>query len=181
MSVIGIIIFWNLYVHRKHGRIIFISICSGLFLLHLIMKAPVWHLISRIDIFSGSTGWHRYILFDNFINYISEWFLLGTESTAHWGDSQTDLTNQFVLEGVRGGMITLLIFILLVYYAIKIPGKLSLSPVAPEIKWMSWGICVAMLGHFVTFWGISYFGQVEMLLYFTFALVGFSLEKSVTL
>jgi hypothetical protein len=178
MTVAAIIIFWKLHNYRKHGETIFWTICCCLLILHLIMKAPVWHLLARLDIFEGSTGWHRYFLFDNFINHWSEWLLLGTKSTAHWGHGQLDITNQFVLEGVRGGGLTLAVFVLIIYYAIKIPGKYSLSCVTPESQWMSWGICVAMLGHFVTFWGVSYFGQINILLFFTFALVGFILEES---
>lgn len=179
MTVVAMIFFWKIYNYRMHGKIIFWGACLGLLLLHLIMEKPVWHLISRVDIFSGSTGWHRYFLFDNFIKNMSEWFFLGTKDTVHWGRGMGDITNQFVLEGVRGGMITLLIFIVIVYCAVKIPGKLSLSGVTSEVQWVSWGICVAMLGHLVTFWAVSYFGQINMLLYFTFALIGFSLEKSI--
>jgi hypothetical protein len=142
------------------------------------MKAPVWHLMARVNIFGGSTGFHRYFLFNNFVNHVSEWFVLGTKSTAHWGHAQTDLTNQFVLEGVRGGMITLMLFIMLIYNAVKISGKYSLNSVIPQTQWISWGICVAILGHFVTFWGVSYFGQINMLLYFAFSLVGFIQEQS---
>lgn len=177
-TIVAVVLFTRIYSYRMYGKVMFWGTCFVLFALHLIMKAPVWHLISRIDIFGGSTGYHRYFLFNNFINHMSEWFLLGTKSTAHWGHAQQDLTNQFVMEGVRGGMITLLIFMVVIYCAVKIPGKLSLQCVNPEIKWMSWGICVAMLTHFVTFWGVSYFGQINMLLYFTLALVGFSLEQS---
>jgi len=178
LTVIAIIIFWKLYSYRKHGRIIFLGTCFGLLLLNLIMNAPVWHLMARANIFSGSTGWHRYFLFDNFIKHVSEWFFLGTKSTAHWGHAQQDITNQFVLEGVRGGGVTLFIFVIVIFYAVKIPGKASLGNIDSGVKWMAWGICVAMLGHFVSFWGVSYFGQMNLLLYFTFALVGFTFEQS---
>lgn len=178
MTVGSIIIFWQLYSYRKHGKAIFWGTCCTLILLHLIMKAPVWHLMARVNIFGGSTGFHRYFLFNNFVNHVSEWFVLGTKSTAHWGHAQTDLTNQFVLEGVRGGMITLMLFIMLIYNAVKISGKYSLNSVIPQTQWISWGICVAILGHFVTFWGVSYFGQINMLLYFAFSLVGFIQEQS---
>jgi hypothetical protein len=177
MTVAAIILFWFLYSYRMNGEIIFKLTCCLLFLLHLMMEAPVWHLISRVNVFGGSTGWHRFFLFDNFIKHIPEWFIIGTKSTAHWGYGQTDITNQFVLEGIRGGILTLIIFIVIIYNAVKITGKFSLGNISPEKKWMSWGICIAMLGHFVTFWGVSYFGQINMLLYFTFALVGFILEK----
>jgi hypothetical protein len=179
ITVGAIIIFWLLYSYRMHGNKIFKIICCILFLLHLIMKAPVWHLMSRVDVFGGSTGWHRYYLFDNFVHHMSEWFFLGTKSTEHWGRGLMDITNQFVLEGVRGGMITLILFIVIIYNSVKIPGNFSLANIIPETKWMSWAICVAMLGHFITFWGVSYFGQIIMLLYFTFAIVGFTLEQSI--
>jgi hypothetical protein len=178
-TVVAIMLFWKLFNSRIHGKSIFWGTGAMLVILHLIMNAPVWHLIARIDIFGGSTGWHRYNLIDKFIKNASEWVLIGTADTAHWGWGLQDLTNQFVLEGVRGGALTLIIFILLIYRAVKIPGALSLAQLPPDAKWMSWGICVSMLGHFVTFWGVSYFGQMNMILYFTFALVGFAMEKSI--
>lgn len=178
LTVIAIIIFWKMYNYRMNGKMIFFGICCSVLFLHLIMKKPVWHLMARVDVFSGSTGWHRYYLFDNFVNHISEWFLLGTQNTSHWGHGLQDITNQFVLEGVRGGMLTLLIFIITIYCSVKIPGRLSLANISGDEKWMSWAICVSMLGHFITFWGVSYFGQINMLLYLTFAFVGFALEQS---
>ena len=177
LTFVAIIFFWKIYSYRMYGWIIFWGSCFGLFLLHLLMNNPVWHLLARINIFGGSTGWHRFFLFDNFIKHTSEWILLGTKSTAHWGWGQEDITNQFVLEGVRGGAITLIIFTIIVFYAVKIPGKFSLSCEPLEVKWMSWGISVAMLGHFTTFWAVSYFGQINLLLYFTLALVGFTLDQ----
>jgi hypothetical protein len=178
MTTGSIILFWLFYSCRMHGKIIFKLTCCFLLVLHLVMKAPVWHLISRVNVFGGSTGWHRFFLFDNFVNHISEWFFVGTKSTAHWGYGQEDITNQLVLEGVRGGFVTLLLFIIIIYNAVKIPGAYSLGNINTEVKLMSWGICVAMLGHFITFWGVSYFGQIDILLYFTFALVGFTLEQN---
>jgi hypothetical protein len=178
MTIGAIIIFWNLYSYRIYGKTILWSTGCALLLLHLIMKAPVWHLISRANIFSGSTGWHRYFLFDNFINHFSEWLFIGTKSTEHWGHAQLDITNQFILEGIRGGIITLFLFILILYYSIKIPGRYSLSIVTDDVRWCCWGLCAAMFGHIVTFWGVSYFGQINMLLIFMLAVVGFVMEKS---
>jgi hypothetical protein len=178
ITVIAIIFFWNIYRYRMYGKALFWMTSCGLFFLHMIMQAPLWHLMARGAFFSGSTSWYRYFLFDEFVKHTSEWFFLGTKSTAHWGAGLTDITNQFVLEAVRGGIVTLVVFVIILYCAVKIPGKFSLDRVTPESQWISWGICVSMLGHFVTFWGVSYFGQINMLLFFTFALVGFTLEQS---
>ena len=45
--------------------------------MHVLMKQPVWHLLSRVDVAGGSTGWHRYHLVDKFIENWREWWLLG--------------------------------------------------------------------------------------------------------
>lgn len=178
MTVIAIIFFWSIYKNRAYGKTFLWGTCAVLFFLHLIMNNPVWHLLGRVNVFGESTGWHRFNLFDNFIRNTSEWFFLGTKSTSHWGYGLVDVTNQFVLEGVRGGFVTLFLFVLITYMAIKITGNLSLQDNAQEEKWFAWGLCVTMLGHMVTFWGVSYFGQINALLYITFAIVSFALEKS---
>jgi len=41
--------------------------------LHMVMKAPVWNLIARIDVTGGSSGYHRYMLVDQCIRHFSEW------------------------------------------------------------------------------------------------------------
>src|SRR5690606_35641170 len=67
---------------------------------------------SRIDIVGGSTGWHRYNLFDQWIRNFDNWFLMGTSSTATWSARPvSDITNQYVLEAMRGGLFTLVMFI----------------------------------------------------------------------
>jgi hypothetical protein len=181
LTVCGIIIFWKIYRYRIHGKAFFMVTCAGLFMLHLIMNHPVWHLMARVNVVGGSTGWHRYKLFDNFVKHTSEWFVLGAKSTSHWGYGMEDITNQFILEAVRGGFITLCLFCIIIYYAIKITGTFSLKKTNQEVMWLSWALCVSLLGHFVTFWGVSYFGQMSFLLYITFALVAFTLEESLKL
>lgn len=176
-TVFAVCLLWHLYKFRTYGKLIFAMFLSTIFFLHIIMKAPVWHLISRIDIFGGSTGWHRYRLIDAFINNANDWIFLGIKTTANWGPQLFDITNQFVLEGVRGGLVTLLIFIIILYNAVRIPGICSLNYEENEIKWLSWGICVSLLGHYVTFLGVSYFGQINLLFYMMMAFVGFSQEK----
>lgn len=171
MTIIATFLFWLIYPYRMHGKIFLYIFLSVLFILHLIMNNPVWHLLGRVNVFGGSTGWHRFHLFDEFINHWTEWLLLGIKDTSHWGGGLSDLTNQYVLEAVRGGFVTLVIFILILYKAVKITGTFSL--LENNNMWLSWGLCVALLGHLVTFWGVSYFGQITMLLYLQFAIVGF--------
>ena len=102
LTLMSIFIFWMCYYCRQSGKTIFIAICGVLILLHIVMQAPVWHLIARVNVFGGSTGWHRYYLFNQFIEHTSEWFVLGTSDTINWGPGLHDITNQYVLEGDKG-------------------------------------------------------------------------------
>ena len=177
MAVGAIIIFWLIYKFRKYGKEITVALVCLLVVLHMVMKAPVWHLIARVNIFSGSTGWHRFLLIDRTILHFKEWALIGCKGIEHWGIWAGDITNQFIIEGVTGGLITMLIFIFMIGYAVRISGSSSLIPQPSQNRWICWAMCVSILGHCVSFFGVSYFGQITMLLYFHFACVNFVSER----
>ncbi len=178
LTIVAMMILWQCYNYRHNGKVLFRLLLLVLLFLHIIMNAPVWHLMARVNIFGGSTGWHRYHLFDQFVKHTSEWFFLGTQSTSHWGSGLTDITNQYVLEAVRGGIVSLILFISVLYRAIKICGQSSLLLVErqPADSWVAWGVCISLLGHSISFWGVSYFGQIMMLFYMTLAMTAFLAE-----
>jgi hypothetical protein len=161
-----------LFRYRQYGRLAAWCILAMLVCLHMVMKAPVWHLIARVNMIGGSTGWHRYHLINEAVNHFSEWAVLGTRSTGHWGYGLFDVTNQYVLEGVRGGVVTLVLFVILLIWGTARVGAASLRKISTGHQWLLWGICVSILGHCISFFGVSYFGQIILLLYLTFAIVG---------
>jgi hypothetical protein len=162
--------------YRRYGTVAFWCIVGGLCSLHFVMNHSVWHLICRINVFSGSTGWHRYYLIDQAIKHLGEWAVFGTRSTEHWGFGLGDVTNQYVLEGVRGGLVTLVLFVVMLSTGVMMMARLSNSIASSGGRWLTWCVCSALLGHCVSFIGVSYFGQITMLLYFTLATVGASYE-----
>ncbi|MFZ2147854.1 MAG: hypothetical protein WAV28_11595 [Sedimentisphaerales bacterium] len=149
---------------------------ASLVALHIVMNAPVWHLISRIGVVGGSTGWHRFVLIDRAISHFGEWMFLGCRSTAHWGWGLSDITNQYILEGVRGGFVTLALFLVMIYMALRALLRLSLQHEQPKQRFLVWCLFVAILGHCVSFLGVSYFGQIMMWWYMTLAAVSFLYE-----
>jgi hypothetical protein len=162
-----------MFYFRRHLRSIRWSFILLLLALHMVMKKPVWHLVSRIDIAGGSTGWHRYFLIDSAIRHFDEWFLLGTKSTAHWGPSMFDITNQYILEGVMGGFLTLIIFILIIVQAFSIIGRAwRLAPVKTYQMACIWSLGVSLFVHCVNFIAVSYFGQIQMIWYLLLAIIG---------
>jgi len=154
---------------RRHSASIAWAIVAVTAALHIVMNAPVWHLIARVNIVGGSTGWHRYNLIDKAIRNFNEWMVLGCRSTKHWGFGLEDVTNQYVLEGVRGGAITLLIFLIMIYATLKLLVNSSLRYRGRREQLLIWGLVSMMIAHCVGFIGASYFGQISVLWYMTLA------------
>ena len=169
----------SLFVVRGYRTWMWVGLIVTILLLHfVIMKAPVWHLVSRVDLIVGSTGWHRFIIFDHFMNNFSDWYLIGYSSPRDWGWHMRDITNEFIIQGVRGGLLTLLLFLLVLARAFANVGR-ALARVAENrsngdrpVEWRIWLVGVAIFVHIVAFWGLSYFGQMNMLLYLQFAVAG---------
>ncbi len=162
---------WSIFFIRGYTRYILWGIVGLLVVLQVAMQKPVYHLISRVDLVGGSTGWHRFHLIDQFVQRWDEWFLFGTRSTAHWGWGLFDVTNQYVLEGVRGGALALILFVAMIVVAFRAV-SVALRNVARSqaLTAMSWGIGVTMLTHSMIFLSVSYFGQIVVLLQLAFAL-----------
>jgi hypothetical protein len=177
VAVLAVAFFGAFWKYRRYGRLIALGVGAAIFALHVVMNSPVWHIVCRFNFFSGSTGYHRYLLFDRFVKNIGEWFLIGCRTVEHWGIWKGDITNQYVLEGVRGGAVTLAIFIIMMIQAVRIPGICSIISRNRETRILCWGFCLSILGHCVSFWGVSYFGQIMMLLYFTLAIVSFAADR----
>ena len=129
--------------------------------LHMIMKDPVWALVGRGNLFAGSTGYHRFYLIDNFIRRFDEWFLLGVRFTSGWGFLLLDQTNQYVSVGASGGLVTLVLFILVIkrsFASLHRARHLVLDD--PGRRRAMWALSSMLFAHAVAFIGVSYFGQM---------------------
>jgi len=177
-TLVVVLLLLPLFRYRAYGRQIAYGTCAMVLVLHIIMKAPVWHLISRIRLIGGSTGYHRYCLIDRGIDNFPEWALLGMRDTSHWGHMMHDITNQYVRQGVSGGLITLLLFVILLVIAVRTVGGYSIRVAQPKQRVLAWCLCVSILGHCIAFFGIAYWGPVRVLLYLAFAIVAFIYEVS---
>lgn len=162
-----------MYALRAYMKPILWSVAGLAVFLHFAMNKPIWHLISRIDIVGGSTGYHRYRLLDAFFKNTSEWFLFGTKSTAHWGHWLHDITNQYILQGVRGGFFTMALFLAVTVLAYRGLGRLGRRfPDRSRPQRVAWCLGASLFAHMVMFIAVSYFGQITMLWCLTLAIIG---------
>ncbi|MCL4872587.1 hypothetical protein KJ039_00760 [bacterium] len=140
--------------------------------LHLVMKAPVWALILKVKLFGASTAYHRYHLIDQFVNRVGEWWLIGVKSTAGWGYYLFDVTNHFIRIAVDGGLITLALFIAILATCFQTVGRAVKSGrLAPGMDRIVWALGAALFVHIVSFFGVSYFDQIKVVLYMLLAMI----------
>ncbi len=144
------------------------------FLLDSVMDRPVWHLLARIDIAGGSTGWHRFHLIDQAIRNFTQWALVGVRSIGSWNVWGNDITNQYILEAVRGGIFTLFLYFAIIWIGLKYGVSLTIKVVDKDLvnrAYVLWALCGMLLVHAVNFIGVSYFGQIIMLQYLILAMI----------
>jgi hypothetical protein len=162
------------FLLRHYTALLRYAVLGGLVVLHLFMKSPVWFLLARIDVSGGSTGYHRSLLIDRAISNFSEWALIGTKSTEHWDDygALKDVTNEFVLTGVRGGFLGLALFVLIIWMCFGRVGRLWRSAGSDYVKSVAaWALGVSLLCHVTSFMAVSYYGQVIFGWYFSLAVI----------
>lgn len=125
--------------------------------LQMVMKAPVYHLITRIDI-SGSS-YHRYALIDQCVRHFSEWWLIGTKSNADWGWDMWDTANQYVATAVSGGLLSLILLVAIIVYGFKYLGKARQAATDKKQELFLWAVSAMLLTFAVSFIGISLWDQ----------------------
>lgn len=161
--------FWPI---RRSMKLVRWSFVAAVLILALVMKAPVWFIIAHLDFVGGAHAWDRAQLIDQFVRHFSGWWLLGTSTNAAWGYSLWDACNQFVYEGVSGGLVSLCLFIAILSRAFGMIGT-ARKAVEPNRRreWFFWSLGLVLFAHVMSFWGIDYFDQTRMWWYCCLAMI----------
>jgi len=148
------------------------AIAITLVALHLVMRAPVWHLISRIDLTGSSSSYHRYELLNQCILHFREWFLIGTKNYANWDWSMYDLSNQYVAVADPSGLIPLLCLIAMIVFGFKYLGRARKAVEGDrQQELFIWAIGASLFANVVAFFGIAYFDQTVIAWYALLAVI----------
>ncbi len=175
-GIIGLLA-WTIRFRMKMVRW---AMILGVIVLQLIMKAPFWYILARLSSVTGGTGWHRAYLIDQAIRYLDQWWLLGTKATVTWmptglliDPNNTDITNQYLVEGVHGGLITMGLFIAVVALGFIGVGKAirDLEDRDFSEKIVVWAMGAALFAHAISFISVSYFDQIQVFWYFLMAAI----------
>lgn len=177
MSLFLIIVGFIAWPLRNNMQSVRRWIFITLVLLHFIMEAPVWYLISKIDLTGSSTGWHRSELIDQAIRHFNDWWLSGVDYTRHWmptgvtwSDRHSDITNQYIKTGVDGGFAAVMLFIWMIVSSFSIAGKTITNTTKNRI--LVWSLGCTLFSHTITFLSVRYFDQSFTYFYLTLAMLG---------
>jgi hypothetical protein len=160
---------WPVRNYLKYLRWVVVVALIGL---NMVMNAPVWYLIARIDIVGGSTSYHRAELIDLFFKHFKDWWLIGTHDNANWGWDMWDTANQFVNEGERGGIVAFVCFVALIWLSFRYLAKArNTEGVDQKTQWFLWLLGCSLFVHCVAFFGVDYFDQSRVVWYAMLAMV----------
>jgi hypothetical protein len=164
---------------RHLTRQLRIAAVVGYILLDLVMKAPAYYLIARIDLVGGSAGWHRAALIEASIKHLGDWWFAGTDYTRDWmpygvtwSEDHSDITNYYLGLGVKGGLPLMLLFMLILWTGFRNVGHTlrwqAGSPV--EDQFFVWSLGASLFAHATTAISVAYFDQSVVFIYLTLAL-----------
>ena len=166
------------WTFRRHARQIRWGIVAGVAALALVMKAPIWFLISRLSEVIGGEGYHRALLIDRFVNSVGIWWLAGTNDTAAWfgytlPDGTADITNWIVSSGLNAGLVGLILSVTLVTCCFRRLGAAihAARDVEPMTERELWGLGSTLVGSLGIQFSVTYFDQTFALWYFVLACV----------
>jgi len=166
-ALVGIA-FWPLRTRMRLVRRMLFGAVIGL---DLVMKAPVWYLIARIDLTGASSSYQRAFLVDQFVKHFSSWWLIGTQANANWGWGMWDVQNTYVETGQSGGLVALVCFIAVIAYSFRRVGQLRRSVSGSPEEWIPWLLGATLFAHTVAFFGVQYYDQVRMAWFATLAMI----------
>lgn len=156
---------------RRKMRMMRWGLVMVLVALQLVMKAPIWFVITHFEIVGGSSNYQRAELIQGFVTHFSNWWLLGTAGNGNFGWLMWDMTNQYVVEGYTGGLATLFCFIAVMVVGFKWLGKARKNVESDrKQEWFFWLFGAALFANVVAFFGISYFDQMRMVWFVVLAL-----------
>lgn len=181
VSALGVIclglFFWHLRLHLR--RILWMS-AIGVAILAMVMKAPVYFLIARIDFAGGSTGWHRAALIEASITHLNEWWLIGSDFTRHWmpyglegNPNHADITNHYIMNGVIGGLPLLVCLLATIWFAFQhVAGIYRQAEDRDQATaFLAWALGVALFAHCTSFIAVNYYDQLLGLWYLHLAII----------
>lgn len=146
-------------------------------LIGIVSNRPFYHVIASAANPLGGAGWHRAKLIDLAIEHFHEWWQFGYgEKDPGWGASLgmtwTDVTNEYILGGVRYGILGMITLIAVLIQAFRGLSAAHRKVTEPALKALCWAFGSMLFAVAVTWMSVSFFGQLLTLYYCCLGMIG---------
>jgi hypothetical protein len=190
LALMSAVVGFALWPIRLQMRMFRWAIVMTIVALSFMMKAPVWYLFAKMSEVAGGTGWYRSFIIDQAVNHFNEWWLVGLAYTAHWAPGgqvtpgnpgNMDIINNYVSEGLAGGIWKLGLFIAMIVVCYKIIGRWihrrDSMPFSRRIFIWSLGVCLT--AHCISFMSVVYFDQIIVMWFWILAAIALLADRRV--
>lgn len=179
---VTVVIGFLLWPLRLHMNVVRWGMLVSLLSAHLIFKTPVWYIYAKLSDLLGGTGWHRSYLIEQAIRYFDDWWFVGATYTAHWMPyalaaypTRADITNQYIAEGVDGGLLKLILYLSVIVCGFSMLGqkmrKMEMAEQPTAEKIIPWAIGVSLTAHIMAMFSVTYFDQIMVFWYLLYAMI----------
>lgn len=162
---------------RKYIKYLLLVIVLGCIFIAIISNRPFYYVIVSYCNPIGGAGYHRARLIEISMRFFHEWCLLGYKGQdpgwgIYMGMTHTDVTNMFLLQGVRYGFGGMLAFCGIFYFAYAGIWKVQKRLRSKEDDLFFWAIKCMMFATIITMMSVGYFGQTLTLFFALTGMIG---------
>ncbi len=138
---------------------------------------PFYHVLASYANPLGGAGWHRAQLIDVAIEHFGEWWLVGYgDRDPGWGQyfgmARTDVTNEFILNGVRYGILGIIALCAVLAKAFRGLVSTHKRMTQPALRSLCWSFESLLFCVVIAWMSVSFFGQLTTLFYCCLGMIG---------
>lgn len=163
--------------HKKFAKPLFILLVFSCIFIGIASNRPFYHVIASWANPLGGASWHRAKLIDLAIEHFNEWWLVGYGAKdPGWGPELgmgiTDITNEYILKGVRYGILGVIALCAVLAKAFRDLISTYRRLTHPAMKSLCWAFGSLLFSVAVAWMSVSFFGQLSTLVYYSLGMIG---------
>jgi len=163
--------------YRRRLKLFFMLGVLACIMVGVVSNRPFYHVIASWANPLGGAGYHRAKLIDLAIEHFDEWWMVGYgEKDPGWGPAlgvaRTDVTNEFILNGVKYGILGIIVLLLVLAAAFRGIISTYMKVPQPANKSLCWAFGSMLFSVVVTWMSVSFFGQLSCLFYCVLGMIG---------
>ena len=158
---------WVFYPWRASMQSIRWVLLFVLLGLHIVSQNGIHSLMfNKISFVSGSTGYHRFALIEGLLQNVPKWALWG-DNSPRYNRSYRDITNDYVMNAISGGMVALALEITAITLAFYACGRALRATTSRDESLLAFGLGCGLLVITISALAVTMFGQAEVPFYMT--------------